>query len=86
MLCWVVVLVWASRAAGEMRVVNSSGPVVTVREGEAANLSCTTDQAWFFCLWRHPAGGKECAVQEAGGYSSVCTGLDRLTLWGGTQV
>ena len=40
MLCWVVVLVWASRAAGEMRVVNSSGPVVTVREGEALDLFC----------------------------------------------
>ena len=39
---------------------------VMVREGQNVGLSCTSHQAWFFCLWRHPGGEKECSVQEAG--------------------
>ena len=38
---------------------------VMVRSGDNVTLHCGSDQDqdWFFCLWRHPAGGKECSVQ-----------------------
>ena len=39
-----------------------------VKAGDNITLPCAGDQEgegqeWFFCLWRHPSGGKECSVQ-----------------------
>ena len=65
-----------------MKIVKTSGEHVLVKEGGVANISCTTDQEWFFCLWRHPSGIKECSIQENGGYRSVCAGMDHLQVFG----
>ena len=65
----------------EIRVVTSE-EYVLVPEGGVANLRCTTDQEWFFCLWRHPSGVKECIVQENGTYASACTGMEYLEIQG----
>ena len=48
-----------------------------VRPGANVTMACDQDpgeqpQEWFFCLWRHPSGGKECSVQEAGTRRRVC--------------
>ena len=36
---------------------------VMVRSGDSVTLPCSGGEEWFFCLWRHPSGGKECSVQ-----------------------
>ena len=56
---------------GNVRISPSQ---VMVREGDNVTLSCTSQQDWFFCLWRHPQGEKECSVQESGQRRSVCRG------------
>ena len=66
----------------EMRIVSTSGEHVLVKEGGVANLSCRTDQEWFFCLWRHPSGVKECIVQENMTYASACAGREHLDIQG----
>ena len=48
-----------------------------VRAGDNVTMSCDPGDSgeaeeWFFCLWRHPSGGKECSVQEAGTRRRVC--------------
>ena len=47
-----------------------------VRAGDSVTMACDEDsggeEEWFFCLWRHPSGGKECSVQEAGTRRRVC--------------
>ena len=45
-----------------------------VRAGDNVTMACDEQQEeeWFFCLWRHPSGGKECSVQEAGTRRRVC--------------
>ena len=55
---------------------------VMVRSGDNVTLRCGSDedQDWFFCLWRHPAGGKECSVQESGERRAVCGGGDDLEM------
>ena len=68
-----------------MRIVETSGEHVLVKEGGVANISCTTDQEWFFCLWQHPSGVKECSIQENGGYRSVCAGMDHMEMSGSEQ-
>ena len=68
-LVMIVVVGWVQ---GEQMTIVSVSEDVMVREGERVNLTCATDQDWFFCLWRHPRGVKECSIQEGGGYRSVC--------------
>ena len=65
-----------------IRIIETSEERVLVREGGVTSLRCTTDQEWFFCLWRHPRGVKECIVQEDGNYTDVCSGLERLHIVG----
>ena len=55
---------------------------VMVREGDNVSLSCSSQQAWFFCLWRHPGGEKECSVQEGGERRRVCGGEERMEVRG----
>ena len=45
-----------------------------VRAGDNVTMACDEEEEeeWFFCLWRHPSGGKECSVQEAGTRRRVC--------------
>ena len=47
-----------------------------VRAGDSVTMACDETpgepEEWFFCLWRHPSGGKECSVQEAGTRRRVC--------------
>ena len=57
----------------KMQIVATSGEQVLVKEGGEVNISCTSDQEWFFCLWRHPSGIKECTIQENGTYQSAST-------------
>ena len=68
----VLVMVVVGWVQGEQMTIVSVSEDVMVREGEGVNLTCATDQDWFFCLWRHPRGVKECSIQEGGGYRSVC--------------
>ena len=75
----------ASLAAGDkMKIVSVSSDLV-VRRGETLNISCGADQDWFFCLWKHPSGIKECSIQENGGYRSVCEGLPHTKIFGGER-
>merc|ERR1719410_2431850 len=60
--------------------ITSVSEDLMVRRGESVNMTCQTDQEWFFCLWRHPLGIKECSIQEEGGYRSVCTGQDHVSI------
>ena len=55
---------------------------VMVRQGENVSLSCSSQQDWFFCLWRHPGGDKECSVQEGGERRTVCGGEERMEVRG----
>ena len=71
--------------ADEMQIVSTSGEHVLVKEGGVANLSCRTDQEWFFCLWRHPSGVKECIVQENMTYASACAGSEHLDIQGSSK-
>ena len=66
----------------KMQIVATSGEHVLVKEGGEVNISCTSDQEWFFCLWRHPSGIKECTIQENGTYQSACAGMDHLEIHG----
>ena len=68
-----------------MRIVSTSGEHILVKEGGVANLSCRTDQEWFFCLWRHPSGVKECIVQENMTYASACAGREHLDIQGSSK-
>ena len=72
------------RAAEKLAIVSVS-PDLVVREGESVNMSCGADQDWFFCLWKHPSGVKECTIQENGGYRSVCAGLNYINIFGGDR-
>ena len=72
------------RAAEKLAIVSVS-PDLVVREGETANMSCGADEDWFFCLWKHPSGVKECTIQENGGYRSVCAGLHHINIFGGDR-
>ena len=69
------------RAAEKLAIVSVS-PDLVVRTGESLNMSCGADQDWFFCLWKHPSGVKECTIQENGGYRSVCAGLSHINIFG----
>ena len=69
----------------KMRIVETSGEHVLVKEGGVANISCTTDQEWFFCLWQHPSGVKECMIKENGDYRSVCAGMNHMKMSGSKQ-
>ena len=40
-------------AAASMTVVNTSPPDGTIaKAGQGIRLSCSTNQKWFFCVWR----------------------------------
>ena len=69
-----------------MRIVETSGEHVLVKEGGVANISCTTDQEWFFCLWQHPSGIKECSIKEVGSYRSVCAGMEHMDISGSERI
>ena len=66
----------------QMKIVTTSGEHVLVKEGGVAYISCTTDQEWFFCLWQHPSGVKECSIQENGTYQNACIGMDHMEIYG----
>ena len=66
-------VVWLLVASSEGSV-RISPELLMVREGENVSLSCSSHQDWFFCLWRHPGGEKECSVQEGGERRTVCGG------------
>ena len=66
----------------QIEIVETNPPRLLIKEGESANLSCTSDQAWFFCLWRHPAGTKKCSLREDGQFRSVCQGLENMSVHG----
>ena len=72
------------RSAEKLAIVSVS-PDIVVRTGESVNMSCGADQDWFFCLWKHPSGVKECTIQENGGYRSVCAGLSHINIFGGDR-
>ena len=71
MKCVIIVAAFISvtSVAGGQGLDNFEGnepEVVMVRSGQNVTLHCGTpeeQQEWFFCLWRHPKGGKECSVQ-----------------------
>ena len=73
-LCMVVCL-----SEGSVRI---SPEFLMVREGQNVSLSCSSQQDWFFCLWRHPGGEKECSVQEGGERRRVCGGEERMEVRG----
>ena len=64
-----------------MQIVSTSDDNVLVKEGGEANLSCRTNLEWFFCLWRHPSGVKECIVQENGTFRDACARTDHLEIF-----
>ncbi|XP_023330047.1 uncharacterized protein LOC111702549 [Eurytemora carolleeae] len=50
--------------------------------GENVTFECTSENKWFFCLWRTPDGGKVCAINETGSYSTVCSGSQGMSISG----
>ena len=80
----ILALTVSLRTAERLAIVSVS-PDLVVREGESVNMSCGADQDWFFCLWKHPSGVKECTIQENGGYRSVCAGLNHINIFGGDR-
>ena len=74
-----------SLSGAEKLAIVSVSPDLVVRAGESVNMSCGADQDWFFCLWKHPSGVKECTIQENGGYRSVCAGLSHINIFGGER-
>ena len=81
----ILLAVTLSLSAAEKLAIVSVSPDLVVREGESVNMSCGADQDWFFCLWKHPSGVKECTIQENGGYRSVCAGLNHINIFGGDR-
>ena len=81
-LCLVYMCTQGVLGTDEISIVDTSEEYTLVEEGGVANLSCTTDQEWFFCLWRHPSGVKECIVSENGTYTSSCAGMEHLEIQG----
>ena len=72
-----VIIMMLTMVSGEkINIVDDSGDML-VKTGDTVNMTCDTDQDWFFCLWKHPGGVKECSIQENGGYRSVCAGHTR---------
>ena len=66
-----------------MNVINKSPPDgKIVKAGRDVNLSCRTDNRWFFCIWNSPSGNKQCAIQE-NTPQNVCSGDPRIMLMGG---
>ena len=70
--------------AEKIEIVRTTPTSLLVKQGDSANISCTSDQPWFFCLWRHPTGTKKCSLQEEGQYRSVCSGgpLNNMSVHG----
>ena len=71
-----------SRESNQIEIIETNPSRLLIKEGESANMSCTSDQAWFFCLWRHPAGTKKCSLREDGQFKSVCQGLKNMSVHG----
>ena len=82
---WILLLISQSDTVigdEKMSVIETSEEKVLVKEGGSTSMSCTTDQEWFFCLWRHPNGLKECLIQENNTQHSACSGMDDLDIQG----
>ena len=67
---------------GTIEIIETKPSKLLLKEGESANISCTSDQPWFFCLWRHPSGTKKCSLKEDGQYRSVCLGMENMSVHG----
>lgn len=68
----------SSASAGDINVINATPPDGTlVKVGRTVRLSCRTDASWFFCVWKSPNGGKQCAINEERP-TSVCSGDERI--------
>ena len=35
-----------------------------IKQGQTVTLTCSTNVNWFFCVWKSPDGGKQCAIQQ----------------------
>jgi hypothetical protein len=47
------------------QVISTSPPAgQIIKQGMPVTLSCASNVNWFFCVWRSPGGGKQCAIQE----------------------
>ena len=76
-------LSYPTTVSGVMNVINKSPPDGRiVKLGRDINLSCRTDNRWFFCIWNSPSGNKQCAIQE-NTPQNVCKGDPRIMLMGG---
>ena len=82
LMCGVAIIVQVNCESLPIQIVNTNHSKLLIKEGESANISCTSDQPWFFCLWRHPSGTKECSLQEDGEYQSVCKGMENMRVEG----
>ena len=51
-----------------------------VKEGDAAELSCSTSSNWFQCQWLSPTGEKSCAIRGSTG--EICKGIPNARIGG----
>ena len=65
-----------------IEIIETKPSKLLIKEGESANISCTSNEPWFFCLWRHPSGTKKCSLMEDGQYRSVCLGMENMSVHG----
>ena len=81
-ICGIVIIAGVLGENSKIQIVNTNPSKLLIKEGESANISCTSDLPWFFCLWRHPSGTKKCSLQEDGQYRSVCQGMENMGVHG----
>ena len=85
-LCLVILGIFILKAVdcenSQIQIIETKPSKLLIKEGESANISCTSDQPWFFCLWRHPSGTKKCSLKEDGQYRSVCLGMENMSVHG----
>ena len=51
-----------------------------VKEGDEAELSCSTSSTWFQCQWLSPTGEKACKIR--GSNSDICKGIPNARIGG----
>merc|ERR1712130_1087329 len=69
-----------------IQVTSSTGTGSVMKSGETFELSCSSNQPWFLCIWEGP-GGLSCQCQtEEGGVGSFCGQDSRMHLSGSSSL
>ena len=74
----------AAVVQSRLTITSSTPPGSVMPSGERYDLTCSSSQPWFLCIWEGPRGlACQCQTQE-GGVRRMCQGDSRIYLSGST--